>query len=132
VVVVVYFAVAVIPTVPWAPIKLALLLGGTYWLLRRSTGNYHGDQSTIFDQLAGTVRLRDVVVTLLMPLVAALVYGAIWVIDPGESASMVVYWVFVAGQVLGGALAYTWAVRRALRKNSSETHEADDLALSRE
>ncbi len=128
---IVYFAVGVVPAVPWAPIKLSLLIGGTLWLLRRTAENEQDGQPTIFDRLAGSVRLRDVVAILPMPLAAAAIYGTIWAIDPGESASVIVYWVFVAGQVLGGAIAYVWSARRALERSRSGTSKAA-LALSRE
>lgn len=128
---IVYFAIGVVPAVLWAPIKLSLLIGGTFWLLRRSAADEQEGEPTIFDRLGGSVRLRDVVAILPMPVMAAATYGAVWAIDPGESASVIVYWVLVTGQVLGGAAAYVWAARRALRRNLSASPE-DDVVLSRE
>ena len=47
-----YMAVAVIPTVPWAPAKLAILVGGPVWLLARHRTTLDG-QAAIWERLAG-------------------------------------------------------------------------------
>ncbi|GMQ98958.1 MAG: hypothetical protein BMS9Abin17_1496 [Acidimicrobiia bacterium] len=118
-----YMAVAVILFVPWAPAKLALLLGGTYWLMTKGRDTNH-DEPRILDRLAGRIRARDAAVLLLMPLTAAATYGAIWAIGISAAVSAAVYWALILAQILGGGAAYIWATRRALttqRQTSNDT-----------
>ncbi|MFQ5557528.1 MAG: hypothetical protein ACE5GB_08500 [Acidimicrobiales bacterium] len=116
-----YMSVAVIPVVFWAPAKLALLVGGTWWLLRRGAPDGEGagaagaGEPTIIEQLAGRVRLRSVAPILLMPAAASLVYAAGWELAPSDGALTVVYGGLVGLQIVAGAAAYGWAARRARR-----------------
>lgn len=108
-----YMAPAVIVTVPWAPLKLAALLGGTYWLMIRRRGARH-EEPAILDCLAGKVRLRDTLALLAMPATAAITYSVLWVVDLSDGALGAAYWAMVALQVLGGTAAYLVAARRAV------------------
>jgi len=118
-----YMAVAVVLIVPWAPLKLALLLGGTFWLMTKGRDT-NRDEPRILDKLAGRVRARDAAVLLLMPLAAAATYGVIWAIGISSAISGTVYGALVIAQVLGGAGAYIWAVRRSLAtKQQIETDQ---------
>jgi len=108
-----YMAVAVVLLVPWAPAKLAVLIGGTYWLMTRERKTRQ-NEPLILDTLSGTVRGRDAVVLLLMPLAAATTYGAIWASEVSSAVTGSVYWILVIAQVLGGGALYIWAARRSL------------------
>ena len=110
---VVYLAIAVLPAVPWAPAKLAVLVGGILWPARRSRSSVSPVEPPVLDRLAGRVRLRDAAVLLVAPATATTTYGlATWHVPPG--GLVVLYWVAVAAQVLGGGVAVVWATRRAL------------------
>ncbi len=110
-----YMAVAVLPAVPWAPLKLAALLGATAWLARRSRAGIPAGEPSVIARLAGEVRLRDTVVLLAMPATASVVYLLAWSADLPDVVLSVGYWVFVAAQVIGGGWAFTWAARRSVR-----------------
>jgi len=120
-----YMAVAVLLLVPWAPLKLALLLGGTYWLMTKGRDTNH-DEPLILDRLAGMVRAKDAAVLLLMPLAAAVTYGAMWASGVSNAISGTAYGALVIAQVLGGGGAYIWAARRSL---TTERHMDTDQEL---
>jgi len=124
-----YMAVAVVLLVPWAPANLALLLGGTYWLMTRGHEASH-DEPRILDTLAGRVRARDAAVLLLMPLAAAATYAAIWATGVSSAISGTLYWVFVVAQVLGGSAAYIWAARRAFTSQRHTDADQDLVTIS--
>jgi len=108
-----YMAVAVLPAVIWAPAKLAALLGLTLWLLRRSQTP---EEPAPFSALRGRVRLREAAVLLVMPVAAAATY---WLVDGAgleDGGLVAIYWTLVDGQIAGGAAAYWWAARRAVRR----------------
>ncbi len=109
-----YASLAVIPAVPWAPVKFAVLVGGSLWLLRRSREATH-DEPTAIAALQGHVRLRDVVLLLIMPVVAALTYTAVWSWELSETAVQDIFEMVSALTVLAGFVAYGWAWRRAVR-----------------
>ena len=113
-----YFAVAVLLAVPWAPVKLGVLLAGTYSLMRRRTGQTSADGPTVLDQLAGRISLKSTAPILIAPLTASITYAAMWLIGLPNAALDGLYWLFVMAQVIGGAAAYLWAVRRSLRSLS--------------
>jgi len=115
-----YMVIAVIPAVIWAPIKLAVLLGGTYWLMRRHSRDPTPNTPTVLDALVGRVRFRDALVLLLLPVSASLVYAATWELAPSPSTLSALYWIFVAGQVLGGLGAFVWAARPSIASASSK------------
>ncbi len=110
-----YMAVAVLPSVPWAPLKLAALLGVTAWLARRSRAGVPAGEPTVLTRLAGRVRLQDTVVLLTMPAAASVTYLLAWSVGLSDGVLSVGYWVFVAAQVIAGVWAFTWAARRSLR-----------------
>ncbi len=116
-----YFSLAVLPAVFWAPLKLAAMLGGTGRLLNRSERPGKGEP-TILDKLAGRVCLREVAILLLMPLVAASTYGAMWPLRHRPTLLETIYWSLVTIQVLVGAAAFVWAWRRS-RATRPETVE---------
>lgn len=113
-----YMAPAVIVAVPWAPLKLAALLGGTYWLMIRRRGA-RNEEPTILDLLAGKVRLRDTLALLAMPATAAITYAMLWAVDLSPGALGAAYWAMVALQVVGGAAAYLAAARMAVAGTSA-------------
>ncbi len=112
-----YLAVNVVPAVPWAPLKLTVLVGATAWLLRRS--HRHADGPTVLAALAGRVRLRDTAVLLALPAVASAVY-ALAATVASTTALTVSYWALVAGQVVVGAVAYGWAARASVTSMAAE------------
>lgn len=118
-----YFAVAVLFAVPWAPAKLGILLGGTYWLIRRVPDGVQTNAPTVLDRLSGTVPLTSTASILIAPVMASIVYGTMWLIDAPEAALGGLYWVFVAAQVVGGGIAYMWAAWRSLVSHNRE-HDA--------
>jgi len=115
-----YFAVAVLIAVPWAPVKLGILLAGTYWLMRRGTGQTSQHDPTVLDGLAGRVPLTSTWPVLLAPASAAITYAATWLIDAPEAALGAGYWLFAMAQVVGGVLAYLWAARRSFKTEGDD------------
>jgi len=109
-----YFAVAVLLFVPWAPLKLAVLIGGTLWLLRRSRGATAGEPS-IIESLQGRVALRDTALLMAMPVAASAAYAGVWSLGLEESAVSALNVTLVVVQVLAGFVAFGWAARRGLR-----------------
>lgn len=109
-----YFSVAVLLFVPWAPIKLAALLGATMWLLRRSR-EATPDEPSIVESLQGRVALTDAALLMAMPIAASVTYGAVWSLGLGDSAVSALNVTMVVLQVLAGFLVFGWAARRALR-----------------
>lgn len=109
-----YFAVAVLLVVPWAPLKLAALIGGTLWLLRRSR-EATADEPSIIESLQGRVALRDAALLMAMPVAASAVYAGIWSLGLQESAVNALNVTLVVVQVLSGFVAFGWAARRARR-----------------
>ena len=126
IVAVTYFAVAVLFAVPWAPAKLGILLGGTYWLMCRAPDGVQANGPTVLDRLSGTISLTSTAPILVAPLMASIAYGAMWLIDAPDAALGGLYWVFVAAQIVGGGIAYTWAARRSLMARS---HERDTVRV---
>lgn len=106
-----YMAVAVIPAVIWAPAKLAILVGGPLWLLARPRVE---DGETVWSRLAGRVRIRDAALILLMPVSAAIVYAGLWSLDLGDELLGGIYWTLISAQVIAGAVAIVWAIRKSL------------------
>jgi len=106
-----YMAVAVIPAVIWAPAKLAVLVGGPLWLLARPR---LADRETVWTVLSGPVRIRDAALILLMPASAALVYTGLWTLDIGDELLGGIYWTLISAQVIAGAVAIVWAIRKSL------------------
>lgn len=110
-----YMAIAVLLFVPWAPAKLAVMLGGTYWLATRGRIERDTD-ATILEKLHGRVSARNVSVLLLMPAIASATYAITWMLRLSDGVLQGVAGVFIAAQVIGGAGAYIWAARRAIRQ----------------
>lgn len=111
-----YFSVAVLPAVVWAPLKLLGLVGGTWWLLTRSRSTVGACEPTVFQNLAGRVSVSSAALILLMPAGASLAYAAGWELSLSAETLAAIYWSLVAVQIIGGAIAYSWAVFRAIRK----------------
>lgn len=118
-----YASLAVLPVVPWAPVKFAVLVGGALWLLRRSR-EADPEEPTLFAALSGRVQLGDVVIVMVGPAVAALTYASVWSMELSEEAIQGVFAAFSGLQVLAGLVAFGWAAWRSLRR------EATDLAAS--
>lgn len=103
----------VVIAVPWAPFKLAALLGVVAWALVRSRRGSEGP--TILEQLDGHVRWRDAALLSLMPITAAGTYAAAWGAAVPDGVIEVVFLALVAVQVLAGAVAFVWASIEAFR-----------------
>lgn len=116
VVTVAYGAVAVLPSVWWAPAKLAVLGGTTGWLLHRSR-RARPDAPSAITAMRGVVPLRSTLPLLAMPVVAAAVYAGVWAVDPADSTVRTVHEVMYLSQVLAGVVAYGWAAVVSLRTN---------------
>lgn len=114
-----YFVLAVLPAVFWAPLKLAVLLGGALWLLRKSR-EATADEPSIIESLSGRVRLNDAVLLMVMPICAAVTYAASWSLDPSNDAVQLMMELMVFGQVLSGLVAFGWAWRRSTRSGQKE------------
>ena len=114
-----YMAVAVLLVIPWAPLKLAVMIGGTWKLMRRSnTGSSTNHlEPTILDRLAGRVRLRDASILMLIPIAAATSYAGAWQARESASVMEATYWGLVATQIIVGGAAFIWAWRQARRQD---------------
>lgn len=125
-----YASLAVLPVVPWAPVKFAVLVGGALWLLRRSR-QAAPDESTVFATLAGHVRLSDVALVMVAPVVAALAYAAVWSMELSDDAVQGIFAAFSGLQVLAGLVAFGWAARRSIRSaRSTATKRATPTSMS--
>ncbi len=114
-----YGALAVLPVVPWAPVKFAILVGGSVWLLRRSRGATPGEPTAI-EALQGHASPRDFALLMLMPVAAAVSYAVGWSFDPGDTLVEGIFTTFSIGQVIAGLVAFVWAARRSLRRTNQE------------
>ena len=114
-----YAAMAVIPAVPWAPLKFAILVGGSVWLLRRSR-QATPDEPSAIAALQGHVALRDVFLLLIMPVVAAFAYAAVWSLELSETAVQEIFETVSLMTVLAGLVAYGWAWRRSVRSTEDQ------------
>lgn len=113
VVVLIGLHIIVVISVPWAPIKLAVLFGLVAWALIRSRRG--ADGPTVLQQLDGRVRWRDASLLAMMPIAAAATYGGIWAIGPPDGALTAIYLSLVFLQVAAGAGIFIWAVVRSFR-----------------
>jgi hypothetical protein len=116
-----YMSVAVLPAIFWAPLKLVILIGGTWKLLRRPDLQSVERRPTILDQLAGRVRLRDVAALLAMAATAALAYTATWQFREHDALLTTLYVGLVVTQIIGGATAFIWAWRQTRRLSKPNT-----------
>jgi hypothetical protein len=110
-----YMSVAVVPVLFWAPLKLAVMIGGTWWLLRRSRRGVATAEPTVLDSLSGSVSPLSVLPVLTMPAVAALTYWAGWGLPLSEGGLAGIYGALVGLQVIAGGAAFVWAARRAMQ-----------------
>ncbi len=108
-----YFAVAVLPAVFWAPIKLAVMLGVTWRLLGRQSPAVEENMPTILDQMTGRVHLKDCAILVLMPVAASMTYALLWPLRSESQVLEIVYWGLVWTQVVVGFFAYIWAWRQS-------------------
>ncbi len=109
-----YGSLAVLVFVPWAPAKLAVLIGTALWLLRRSRTTTSGEPSAVA-ALQGRVALRDVLILMIAPLVAGAAYAGVWAMDLTDDSVEGLMALLVATQVVAGLVAFGWAARRSLR-----------------
>ena len=119
--------VTVAIALPWAPVRLAVLIGGTWKLLRRQPATQRGEsEAVLLDQLAGRVRPRSCAPLLLMPTTAAVAYALMWVTRNSDSFLDVTYWGLIAAQMIGGGIAFVWAWRQARRNlvSNGQTRES--------
>lgn len=107
-------SVMVLPVVPWAPLKLAVLGSGSWWLLRSRREAFDPAGPTVLDQLGGRTRLGDLVPVAALPVVAAGTYALLWPLRDADAMSTV-FWGLVVVQVSVGAVALAWAAFRAVR-----------------
>ena len=108
-----FFTLTVLPAVPWAPLKLGVLLAGTWWLLQRSRASEPPDAAPLLERLTGRIRLRDTSVLFLAPATATASFALLTLLDHlGLLAA--IYWFFTAVQVAVGALAMVWTARQVL------------------
>lgn len=124
-----YMMVAVVIAVPWAPVKLAVLIGGTWKLLRRSPYpvGIGGDAPTILDQLAGRVRLLDLTPLALMPAAAVVTYAGLWPLRDDMAVQEAVYWGLVIAQIAVGGALFVWAWRKTRGRPSGETESPPSI-----
>ena len=108
-----YFAVAVLPAVIWAPVKLAVLLGGALWLLERSR-RVTPDEPSVISSLQGRVAFRDAALLTALPVAAIAGYSLVWSMDPDQGTTEALFLTMVATQVVAGLAGFVWAAHRAL------------------
>ncbi|MFV1989892.1 MAG: hypothetical protein ACC652_04040 [Acidimicrobiales bacterium] len=108
----IYMSVAVLPGVFWAPLKLGVLLWGTWRLLRRPVSVDAECEPTVLDRLAGRVLLRHALVLMFMPVAAAATYLVLWQFRSNVSFLGTLYGGLVVLQIVAGAWAFVWAWRR--------------------
>ncbi len=118
----VYAALAVLPLVPWAPIKFAALVGGTLWLLRRSREST-ADEPSAIERLQGRVAVADTAILLLAPFAATLSYSVVWGLELSDDAISGIFATFSGLQVLAGFIAFVWAAGRSLRQPRQEDEQ---------
>ena len=111
-----YASLAVLPIVPWAPVKFAVLVGGSLWLLWRSR-QATSDEPSAIAALQGHVALRDVTLLLIMPAVAAATYAAVWSMELSEGVVQDIFGTVSGLTVIAGLVAYGWAWRRSVRSS---------------
>ena len=121
-----YFSVAVLPAVFWAPLKLAVLMWGTWKLMRRSPAP--ATTPTVLDRMAGRVRLRDTAPLAVLALSAATTYGAIWPLRSHTTLMVAGYWVLVGSQVVGGVAVFVWVWRRSHTTVAPKSRELELVA----
>lgn len=109
-----YASLAVIPAIPWAPIKFGVLMGGTLWLLRRSREHTTGEPSAI-EALRGRVALSDVAILMIAPVAAGLAYAGVWALDLSDDVVQGIFATFSITEVVAGLVAFVWAARRSIR-----------------
>jgi hypothetical protein len=109
-----YAALAVLPAVPWAPIKFGVLVGTMLRLLRRSRETTLAEPSAI-ESLQGMIRWQDAAILMVAPLLAGVSYAVVWSLDPSEDFVQGVFATFSGLQVLAGLVAFAWAARRSTR-----------------
>jgi hypothetical protein len=124
-----YMGFAVLPAVLWAPLKLAVLVGGAWKLLRMKGGAAGESGPTILAGLHGRVRFADTAVLLLMALAAAVVYGVVWPLRDSENVMGGVYWSLVTAQIVAGVVALTWAWRRAMRERQAASEKSTQISV---
>lgn len=119
-----YMALAVLLIVPWAPVKLVVLIGGAWRLLKRrpapeTTKTGTTDDRTVIEQLAGRIKLRHLAPLTLMPTTAAITYAETHNHLDNTDRMSGIYWSLIATQILLGATAYLWAWRQARRLDTT-------------
>lgn len=124
-----YFVLAVLLVVPWAPFKLAALLGGAIWLLQKGRSNNIARGSRSLIALAhGRVRLIDAALIMAMPAAAAAVYAVLWAAPIGSGLTEVIFATLNVVQVVAGFAAFWWASRKATAGSRSEHVPAPTLS----
>ena len=111
-----YASLAVLPVVPWAPLKFAVLVGSTLWLLKRSRAKTEGEPSAVA-ALQGPVGVRDDLLLMIMPVVAGGAYAWTWSLGLSDVAVEELFTTFSVVQMLAGAAAFGWAAWRSLRRD---------------
>lgn len=100
----------VVPVVPWAPLKLAVLAWMIQRLFRRSAAST--GQPTVIDELAGRIRARSLLPVLLLPIAASMTYAGLWALRDASSLA-IVFWSLVGLQVAAGLAAASWVIYRS-------------------
>ena len=86
-----YSAIAVLLAVPWAPVKLGVLLGVTLWMMRKASTADAGASPAVLDRLVGRVPLRSTAPILLMAVTSSITYAVMWLVGPGKVALGALY-----------------------------------------
>lgn len=118
-----WFAILVVPAVPWAPLQLAALLWVCRWgLLRASEG---GDAVTpgahgLLQTITETIPLSRLGMLAALPATATVTYAVL--VDASlhdETVRLVFRDILIAVQTLAGWLAFGWALWRVRRDRDS-------------
>lgn len=103
--------------VPWAPLKLGLLV----WLLHRMLSRMHTDPRAtgFFAGMSGHVAFRQLVPLGLVSVAATVVYATIAVVEPTDDVLNGMYTTIIAVQTIAGLAVLTLALQRSKRNPSA-------------
>jgi len=112
------FATLVLPVIPLAIFKLAVMLGILYIGLRLNRRQEH--EGTIFAELGGSVKFSHLLSLLLMPVMATAVYALAVRYAPSEDFIRIFLQVIPPLQALVGGIIFLWALVATLRSRRAQ------------
>jgi hypothetical protein len=107
------FGLIVLPVLPFAMFKLAIMLGILYLVLRKNRD--HEPDGSLLDELAGPVKITHALSILAMPAGATLVYALAVFVQPSVEVLQGLLVGIPPFQSLTGAGVFLWALGTTLR-----------------